>query len=843
MLTGIVFAVLMMVTLSAPVLAADGDHVPARADFLVPRDFSWNSLREPESLFWPGYFWSWNGPLEPDVLRRQLADMVAHDARSVCVLPIPREFKTAVFNSQVDVDYLSPQFFERVKVAVDEAARLKMNYWFYDEGGWPSGQAAGYVLKARPETAVRVLTCNAKGEWTPRTEGMADVLDPRTTETFLKLTHERYAEAVGSHFGKTIKLVFSDESAYRYPVPGRVIPWPEDTGDAFRRWFGYDPAGRLDTFRVTKPSQLSPSQREFRVDMFDFWSRRFRDVFFAPQHKWSREHGLAFGGHLGGEDETYGAVCYGYGHVMRQLRTMDVPGVDAIWRQLFPGKVANLFSRPASSATHHFPKFASSIIHQNGTVLAFTESFAVYGHGLTPAQMKWVIDTQYVKGLTLAIFSNYSLSTRDHLMACCRPEFGPSDPLWDFMPDLHRYVARLGYVLSCGQPEIEVGLHYPVRDLWASGDAADPALCGHDRLAQELLQRQCDFDVIDDDVLGDPSTVVKRGRLAIGRMRYRTIVVGPAERMTPAAKRCLEAFQAAGGQVVRVENFDRVDAALASVKPTVGLEPRATGLRALVRRWPGGGAVFVFNEGSTSYCGTLSVPLEGTLREIEPATGLVRAVGASVSGRHQTVPVTLEPWQSLLLVSGPADAPVASAGVRKVLRSVDLADGWTARVDRQYVAGEHDFENHATPQAAFKPVALGPWAEKLSLGRDFSGHVTYRRTVSVPESMRNARLLLDLGTVEHAARVSIDGRRIGCVLWSPWQIELPPLGTRSEFVLEIEVSNTLANELTSERVREAWAKRSGPGWPSPYHEMCLGFEKDFRGGGLLGPVRLQVATP
>jgi len=528
---------------------------------------------------------------------------------------------------------------------------------------------------------------------------------------------------------------------------------------------------------------------------------------------------------------------------MRQLRELDVPGVDTIWRQLFPGKVANLFSRPASSATHHFPKFASSTIHQNGTALAFTESFAVYGNGLTPAQMKWVIDTQYVKGLTLAVFSNYPLSTRDHLMTGCRPAFGAPDPLWDFMPDLHRYVARLGYVLSCGQPEIEIGLYYPVRDLWASGDAADPALCGHDRLAQELLQRQCDFDVIDDDVLGDPSTVVEQGRLAIGPMRYRTILLGPTERMTPAAARRLDAFRAAGGQVVRVENFDRVEASLAGVKPTVGLEPRAAGLRTLVRRWPGGGAAFVFNEGATSYRGTLSVPLEGTLREIEPATGLVRAVGASVSEKCRTVPVTLAPWQTMLLVSGSADAPIASPALRKVLRSVDLADGWTARVDRQYVAGEHDFEIQATPQAAFKPAALGRWAEKLSLGRDFSGHVTYRRTVAVPASMTGGRLLLDLGAVEYAARVSIDGHRIGSVLWSPWQIELPPLGNRSEFVLEIEVSNTLANELTSQRVRDAWAKRSGLGWPSPYHEMSLGFERDSRGGGLVGPVRLQLATP
>ena len=118
------------------------------------------------------YFWCWNGPLKPEVLRRQLADMAAHDARSVCVLPLPHEFRPDNTNNQMDVDYLSPQFFDRVKIAVDEAARLGMNYWLYDEGGWPSGQACGQVLRARPDTAVRVLAYDAKGKWSPRTEGM-----------------------------------------------------------------------------------------------------------------------------------------------------------------------------------------------------------------------------------------------------------------------------------------------------------------------------------------------------------------------------------------------------------------------------------------------------------------------------------------------------------------------------------------------------------------------------------------------------------------------------------------------------------------------------------------------
>ncbi|MGI6414395.1 MAG: hypothetical protein ACOX1P_01900 [Thermoguttaceae bacterium] len=42
-----------------------------------------------------------------------------------------------------------------------------------------------------------------------------------------------------------------------------------------------------------------------------------------------------------------------------------------------------------------FPKFASSAAHQNGTALTLTESFGVYGNGLTPAQIKWLVDAYW----------------------------------------------------------------------------------------------------------------------------------------------------------------------------------------------------------------------------------------------------------------------------------------------------------------------------------------------------------------------------------------------------------------------------------------------------------------
>lgn len=49
-------------------------------------------------------------------------------------------------------DYLGEHFFRMIRHAADEAKRLGINYWIYDEYNWPSGVAAGQVLVDEPLT-------------------------------------------------------------------------------------------------------------------------------------------------------------------------------------------------------------------------------------------------------------------------------------------------------------------------------------------------------------------------------------------------------------------------------------------------------------------------------------------------------------------------------------------------------------------------------------------------------------------------------------------------------------------------------------------------------------------
>ncbi len=823
----------------------------------------------PDSFWWPAYFWIWNGPLAPEVLTEQLRDMYAHDVRSVCALPEPRQFEPQNHCSQMDVEYLSPDFFDRVRMAVIETSRLGMNYWLYDEGGWPSGNACGQVLAGRADLAACVLQFEEDGRWkrrmVPAFKSLeqagtsmrypdTDLLNPETLQIFVELTHVPYAEAVGDYFGSTIRFAFTDEPAFRQIRPGYEIPWTTGLEKDFSEHFGYRIEDKLDTFLKNPSSGLTRNDMLVRADFFDWCSMRLRSSYFKPLREWCRTHGLFSGGHLAGDDDTLGAVNHGFGHVLRMLREMDVPGIDVISRQIFPGQV-----------NPNFPKFAASAAHQTGTPFALSESFALYGNGLTIEQAKWIVDYQYVRGITLLIMAAYPLSTRNHLMAGLRPHFGPVNPLWDYMPIFHRYVARLGYALACGKPAAKTAVYYPVRDIWAQGEKTKAAdAC--EIIVQKLLERQCEFDLIDDDILTNNETYLEQGQCRVSSMRYEYIIVGPCEWMAPEAAERLCKFVASGGNLLCVDGLPGIDKerawnllnprhkimkrsvylsldeAIDRIPPLLRLAPASNTIRVTARQLDEGAIYFLFNESESSYKGFAYIQEILPVKELDAVTGEpIPLFHAYHENDYTVVPLNLLPGASLLLLFNPFDVPGKPRWRPDQSSEIKLSDGWEVKLLRRFDSGETDYEIHTIKDDSWIPVELGSWAGVF--GTDFSGDVIYRTSVTLPEAWLGRAIRLELGKVEYAARVCVNGREAGRLVWSPWAIDLPPFGLTERLEFEITITNTLANVLVSKKTARwpiQWANPNGQGWPGQFHDECRRNEMDGCGGGLYGPVRLSV---
>lgn len=88
-------------------------------------------------------FWFWNGDLEPDELLHQIRLMYEKGIRAFMIHA----------RKGLTIKYLSEEWFERVRLAVEEATRLGMKLWLYDEDNWPSGYAGGRVLARDPNYA------------------------------------------------------------------------------------------------------------------------------------------------------------------------------------------------------------------------------------------------------------------------------------------------------------------------------------------------------------------------------------------------------------------------------------------------------------------------------------------------------------------------------------------------------------------------------------------------------------------------------------------------------------------------------------------------------------------
>ena len=85
--------------------------------------------------------WFWNGDLEPQELLRQMALM--HQQGVLAFVIHARR--------GLEVEYLSETWFARCGLVIEEAARLGMKLWIYDEDNWPSGYAGGRVLERNPD--------------------------------------------------------------------------------------------------------------------------------------------------------------------------------------------------------------------------------------------------------------------------------------------------------------------------------------------------------------------------------------------------------------------------------------------------------------------------------------------------------------------------------------------------------------------------------------------------------------------------------------------------------------------------------------------------------------------
>ena len=263
----------------------------------------------------PLAMWALTGMLGSDDVRRQL-DAYSQVGWGVVLYP----------RWGLEIEYLSAEWFSRIRFIVEEAAARRMEVWLYDEFTWPSGHAKGLVVADHPELEAQLLYVEKDGS--RRIEsvtGSANLLMPEATQRFLEITHEQYAKTLNEFMGTTVRAIFTDEPSLAKQHQRRAT---DDTAWRFAWSPVMEQALGGDFFaRVAAADDL-----ENWTGWQEYWAayaQIFHDAWAAPIADWCKAHNILMTGHFLGEGSFGTQVAYN-GSLRVQQRTLGLPGIDEI---------------------------------------------------------------------------------------------------------------------------------------------------------------------------------------------------------------------------------------------------------------------------------------------------------------------------------------------------------------------------------------------------------------------------------------------------------------------------------------------------------------------------------
>lgn len=522
-------------------------------------------LSNPPRACRPAIFWLLNGRLSSERIRDQIRQMRDAGLGGFFLHPMGESFRLGDFLEGISPPYLSDEYFVMLRLAVEEAERLGMYAWLYDEGGWPSGTAQGQVIAGHPELRAQVLRVNGEGEPIAQvTVGdrtltfTADVLDrpdhlnPAAVRRFIETTHERYAAHLGQFFGGTIPGIFTDETA----VPGRVgsaeVPWTPGMMELFAERTGRSleallPALFSDDALGLQLSSHMPAEEIYavRCEFCELWTDLFEAAYWRQINDWCAAHNLIHCGHVGGED-TLPQHAASFGHFFKTAGALHAPGVDAIWRQIFPGADNFCFPLLASSAMAQRPdRHVPGAEEWAGLVLS--ESYAVYGYGLTLEQMRWVADYQALRGVNYLLPMAFYYDTSRGRFVGTMSHLGEGNPLWEHFDSLTDHVATLSAAVRHSDLQVTVAIYWPIEAAWLGEEVAQAAWLCLRNLTDALERRQVPFEFI--DARSIENATVADGLMDTGGRLYSTVIVPETPVLRSQTMAQLAQFRLRGGRV------------------------------------------------------------------------------------------------------------------------------------------------------------------------------------------------------------------------------------------------------------------------------------------------------
>ncbi len=566
-------------------------------------------------------FWSWNDRLEEGELRRQIRNMKS--------LGMHGFFMHA--RGGLETEYLSDDWFRAVGVCIDEAKKLGMEAWSYDENGWPSGFAGGILLKdpknlaafliaetgkAYPENPENVVAVFRKdGDALRRVnapctdrdlivirkgydESYVDTLNPEVTKKFLSATHEAYRERIPADvFGSVMPGFFTDEPQYyRWNTP-----YSDTLPAVFSEKYGYSLEDGIAALFFDYPGA-----EEFRYDYYRLIHELFTQNFIRVICEWCGENGVQITGHAVEESSLSGQMMC-CGGVMPFYEYEHIPGIDYLGRG-----IANALA----------PKQLGSVCAQLGKKKALSEMFACCGWDVTPRELKRIAEMQYANGVNVMCQHLYSYSIRGQRKRDYPCHYSDHNPWQEYLGAFDTYFNRLGAALSLGEEAAEILVLHPMHSAYLHymrfQDHLGRLEGSLDRLVRTLTEYQIPYHFGDECLMAKYATT-DHGTVTVGKMKYRMILIPECDTIDRGTAELLRKYLKDGGKLCAFgklpERIDGKKADLAFLQPNCtfddlvsscplsvrGPDGKPRPIHSMIRKTEEGRIVFLANPSGNEY--------------------------------------------------------------------------------------------------------------------------------------------------------------------------------------------------------------------------------------------------
>ncbi|MBP5639450.1 MAG: hypothetical protein J6X55_08220, partial [Victivallales bacterium] len=526
------------------------------------------NLQNPDMKYRPVPFWSWNDRLEPAELRRQIREM--HNAG------LGGFFMHA--RGGLQTAYLSDEWMECVCACCDEAGKLGMNAWLYDENGWPSGFGGGLVnglgetyqqkylrfelvdaeQARQAEHTIAFYSADGKkllGRTLPENisgqvlrayylinKYYVDNLDANIVAEFIRVTHRHYYETLPKEILAHLKGIFTDEPQ----LSRNGLLWSLVIEREYKKEYERELLEELPALGME-----FPGCEAVRVRFWRLCAKLFRDSFMKQIRDWCDAHGWLLTGHHVLEETCHWQISCN-GSIMPQYQYYSIPGVDHLGRTI-PNSV--MMTQLVSTGA------------QFGQKQLLTESFALTGWNCNFSGQRYVFQPELAHGINflcqhLEGYTLRGLRKRDYPSSA-----NYHQPWWGDYHVINDYFSRVGEILAEGTSIVSTLVIHPLSSVWMqyAGSQNDALFAYYTdslrKLTMALDARQISHHYCD-ELIYEENGHCENGKIIIGKCSYSCVVIPPLINLSEKVHEMLRVFQLNGGTVFKMENAHQPEKAL-----------------------------------------------------------------------------------------------------------------------------------------------------------------------------------------------------------------------------------------------------------------------------------------